>query len=26
VRAIGEHDGSTLGLITDIRRRRGLST
>jgi glucose-6-phosphate isomerase len=23
---IGEHDGSTLGLITDIRRRRGLST
>ncbi len=26
VRAIGEHDGSTLGLLTDIRRRRGLST
>ncbi|WP_018079078.1 glucose-6-phosphate isomerase [Thiobacillus denitrificans] len=26
VRVIGEHDGSTLGLITDIRRRRGLST
>ncbi len=23
---IGEHDGSTLGLIADIRRRRGLST
>lgn len=26
VRVIGEHDGSTLGLIADIRRRRGLST
>ncbi|MDA8128568.1 MAG: glucose-6-phosphate isomerase [Betaproteobacteria bacterium] len=26
VRAIGEHDGSTQGLIADIRRRRGLST
>ena len=26
VRAIGEHDGSTLGLIADIRRRRGLNT
>jgi glucose-6-phosphate isomerase len=25
-RVIGEHDGSTLGLIADIRRRRGLST
>ncbi len=26
VRVIGEHDGSTQGLIADIRRRRGLST
>jgi glucose-6-phosphate isomerase len=26
VRAVGEHDGSTQGLIADIRRRRGLST
>ena len=26
VRVIGEHDASTLGLIADIRRRRGLST
>ena len=26
VGAAGEHDGSTLGLIADIRRRRGLST
>ena len=26
VRAIGEHDASTLGLIAEIRRRRGLST
>jgi glucose-6-phosphate isomerase len=26
VRVIGEHDGSTLGLIADIRRRRGLNT
>ncbi len=26
VRAVGEHDASTQGLITDIRRRRGLST
>ncbi|MEW6119504.1 MAG: glucose-6-phosphate isomerase [Pseudomonadota bacterium] len=26
VRVIGEHDGSTLGIIADIRRRRGLST
>jgi glucose-6-phosphate isomerase len=26
VQAIGEHDGSTLALITDIRRRRDLST
>jgi glucose-6-phosphate isomerase len=25
-RAIGEHDGSTLGLIADIRRRRGVNT
>jgi glucose-6-phosphate isomerase len=25
-RVIGEHDGSTLGLIADIRRRRGLHT
>ncbi|MDP3586401.1 MAG: glucose-6-phosphate isomerase [Thiobacillus sp.] len=25
-RVTGEHDGSTLGLIADIRRRRGLST
>jgi glucose-6-phosphate isomerase len=25
-RTVGEHDGSTLGLIADIRRRRGLST
>jgi glucose-6-phosphate isomerase len=25
-RVVGEHDGSTLGLIADIRRRRGLST
>jgi glucose-6-phosphate isomerase len=25
-RVIGEHDGSTLGLIADIRRRRGLNT
>jgi len=25
-RVIGEHDSSTLGLIADIRRRRGLST
>jgi hypothetical protein len=24
--AIGEHDGSTPGLIADIRRRRGLNT
>jgi glucose-6-phosphate isomerase len=24
--AVGEHDGSTQGLIADIRRRRGLST
>jgi len=26
VRAVGEHDASTQGLIADIRRRRGLST
>ncbi|MBU2640535.1 MAG: glucose-6-phosphate isomerase [Gammaproteobacteria bacterium] len=26
VRAVGEHDSSTQGLIADIRRRRGLST
>jgi len=26
VRAVGEHDCSTQGLIADIRRRRGLST
>ncbi len=25
-RAVGEHDGSTLGLIADIRRRRGVNT